>query len=82
MSNQYQIQAMLDRGIGLSVVNLKERFVMFENGVKAKILHLYDADHEETRDLSEVRYYEFGDKKLGYGDGWITELKVEWETLH
>lgn len=81
MSNQYRIQAMQDAGISIAVINLVQKFVLFENGVKVKIYCFYDEDHEETKDLEEVRYYEFGNKTFGYGHGHITAEENEGNPL-
>jgi hypothetical protein len=81
MSNQYRLQAMRDAGIKIAVLNLIDKFVLFDNGIKVKIQCFYDEYHERTTDVEEVRYYEFGSKKLGFGNGYISAEENEGHSL-
>lgn len=73
MTNLTRIEAMKDAHIGIAAVYLDRKVVVFENGLKFKILRMYDEYWEETDDPEEAWYYDFGHKKHGYGYGRLSQ---------
>ena len=71
MASIYRINAMKEAHVGIAVVMLDSRKVVFENGVEVRIrlLDRSDGDEVEVDDPEDATHYEFGDKQFGLRQG-------------
>jgi hypothetical protein len=76
-----RLVAMKDHAVQIEAVNVGDRYIVFAGGLQIPIVAFLDEDYEETDDLDEAYYYEFGTDAFGYGTHRFdyNEGVTEWE---
>jgi hypothetical protein len=64
----HPLRAMADAGVKLSLINLSEGWVAFENGAVLPITEMRDRDGDVTVDPSECAVIDFGTEEAGFGE--------------
>jgi hypothetical protein len=66
-SERWPINAWRDAGVTLEVIDAKNMWCVFSNGIALPIIALYDADGFRVDEWEDARTYDFGDACFGYG---------------
>jgi hypothetical protein len=69
MASPWQVIAMKERHVGVAVICMTRRYVVFDNGVVMPITAWLDDDRNKTDDMEQAAFYEFGTPEFGYGIG-------------